>query len=284
MQKLEFVKAHGTGNDFVIVDMLRDNLEGVDLAQLAVRMCDRHFGIGADGLILVLPSEKANYRMRIINPDGTEAEMCGNGIRCLAKYLFDRGMVGDSMTVETIPGLKAVDVIAKDGLGVRFTVNMGIPRLEAEQIPVTGLSGQVVRYPLEVDETRFEVTCVSMGNPHCVIFINADDMPMQRLAIQRFGPRIENHPMFPKKTNVEFVQVLNDHEVRIRVWERGAGATLACGTGACAAVVAGVLNGTLGRKATVHLPGGDLLVDWREVGNVYMTGPAEEVFSGTFCM
>ena len=276
MKELEFVKAQGIGNDFILIDCLRDNLGDTNLAALAVRLCDRNFGIGGDGLILILPSERADYRMRVINSDGSEAEMCGNGIRCLAKYLFDRGLAGESVAVETLAGVKTVAVVARDGQGVRFTVDMGVPRLEAEEIPVSGFEGKVISRPLDVDGRRFNITCVSMGNPHCVIFADS----RERSTLENLGPKIENHPAFPNKTNVEFVRLINDHELQVNVWERGAGITLACGTGACASVVAGVLNGKVGRKATVHLPGGDLLIDWHEHGSVYMTGPAEEVFTG----
>ena len=279
MQELDFVKAHGIGNDFVIVDCLRDQLGDTEPAALAVQMCDRNFGIGGDGLILVLPSDIADYRMRAINSDGSEAEMCGNGIRCFAKYVFDRGMAGESISVETLAGVKAIDVFSGDGRGIAFEVNMGTPALEADDIPVSGYEGRVISRPLAVDDTTFDITCVSMGNPHCVIFVDSvEDVPLERL-----GPTIETHSAFPKKTNVEFAQAVRRDEVSVRAWERGAGVTLACGTGACATIVAGVLNDVMDRKATVHLPGGDLLIEWREDGEVYMTGPAQEVFTGKFC-
>lgn len=276
MRELEFIKAHGIGNDFVILDCLQNELGDTDLSALAMRLCDRNFGVGADGIVLVLPSEIADYRMRIINSDGSEAEMCGNGIRCFAKYLFDRGMAGEVISVETLAGIKTIDVFSGDGRGIAFAVNMGVPGLEAKDIPVSGWEGRVVSRPLAVGDMSFDVTCVSVGNPHCVIFLDS----LEDVALERLGPMIEAHPVFPQKTNVEFAQVLNRDEVGVRVWERGAGVTLACGTGACAAVVAGVLNKILNRQATVHLPGGDLLIDWRESGEIYMTGPAEEVFAG----
>ena len=278
MQKLEFVKLHGAGNDFVVLDSLRGELDGVDLSSLAVRMCDRHFGIGADGLVLVLPSGGARYRMRIFNSDGSEAEMCGNGIRCFARYLCNRGMAGESMTVETLAGVRTIDVVTTGSSEVGFRVNMGAPGLDAEQIPVSGFEGRMISRPLEVDGARFDITCVSMGVPHCVIFVDSTaDVPLWQL-----GPAVETHSAFPRGTNVEFAEVLKRDEVKVRVWERGAGITLACGTGACATVVAGVLNGIMDRKAMVHLPGGDLQIHWQEGGEVYMTGPAEEVFTGTF--
>ncbi|HUV05470.1 MAG TPA: diaminopimelate epimerase [Armatimonadota bacterium] len=281
MKELEFTKAHGIGNDFIIIDCLRGNLGDTNLARLAVRLCDRNFGIGGDGLILILPSERADFRMRTINSDGSEAEMCGNGIRCLARYLFDRGLAGESVAVETLAGVKPIGIVRGEGCGVGFTVDMGVPRLEAEEIPVSGFDGRVISRPLEVDGTQFSITCVSMGNPHCVILAGSNGAPVDRSTLESLGPKIENHPAFPSRTNVEFARVVSDHELQVDVWERGAGITLACGTGACASVVAGVLNGKVGRKATVYLTGGDLLVDWREDGAVYMTGPAEEVFTGS---
>jgi len=278
MQQLEFVKMHGIGNDFIIADFTKSGLKGLDLGRLAVRMCDRNFGVGADGVLLVLPSETADFRMRLINSDGSEAEMCGNGVRVVAKYLFDRGMCGESVTVETLGGTKVMELEARNGTAVGATVNMGAPRLDARDIPVSGYRGKVINRPLEVDGVMHEITCVSMGNPHCVLFVDAvEEVPLEKL-----GPRLETHPAFPQKTNVEFAQVVKPDDLIVRVFERGAGVTLACGTGACASVVAGVLTGRCGRQATVHLPGGKLLIDWREDGDVYMTGPAEEVFIGTY--
>jgi len=278
MPELQFVKMHGAGNDFVFVDCLQGMgpLEGVDPAKFSEQVCERHFGIGADGLVLVLPSSVADYRMRIINSDGSEAEMCGNATRCFAKYLFDRGLIKDSVSIETLGGIKYVEVQAQDGQTVSATVNMGAPKLDAAEIPITGFSGQVVLQPLDVNGQRLEITCVNVGIPHCVIFVHsAADVPLEEI-----GPRIETHPAFPEKTNVDFAQVISPEEVIMRVWERGAGVTLACGTGACATVVAGSLTRKTGRRATVHLPGGDLSIDWREDGNVYMTGPAVEVYQG----
>ena len=276
MKELNFVKAQGIGNDFVIVNCLSGILDEDSLPGLGVRICDRHFGIGGDGLILVLPSAVADYRMRVINSDGSEAEMCGNGVRCFARYLLNRGLVGRSLSVETLAGIKHIDVVDVNG-DVWFSVNMGTPALDAAQIPIAGYEGRVISQPLDVEGTRFDITCVSMGNPHCVIFVpSVAEIPLEQL-----GPKIETHPAFPRKTNVEFAEVLSPSEVRMRVWERGAGVTLACGTGAASTVVAGVLNGKLNRKATVHLPGGDLQIDWRDNDEIFMTGPAEEVFSGT---
>lgn len=276
-KNLEFVKSHGIGNDFIILDGLREPLEDMNLSSLAVRLCERHFGIGADGIVLVLPSSKADYRMRIINSDGSEAEMCGNGIRCFARYLVSRGLADDIVSIETVAGIKTVEISqGKDDL--LFTVNMGKPVLEAAEIPVSGYVGKVISQSLDVHGTAYDITCVSMGNPHCVIFVEGKSV--DDVALSEVGPKIEMHSAFPKKTNVEFAEVLNRNEMKVRVWERGAGITLACGTGACASVVAGVLNGLVENQAEVHLPGGDLYIDWRGDGNVYMTGPAKEVFVG----
>ncbi len=278
MQKLKFVKMHGIGNDFVLADFVTNNMPAVDLRDLAIRICDRNFGVGADGLLLVLPSEIADYQMRLINRDGSEAEMCGNGIRVFAKYLYDRGMVGETTEIETLAGVKTIRLSVENGKAVGATVGMGKPRLRAEDIPVIGYDGEVINSPLAVEGEKLQITCVSMGNPHCVIFVEStDEVPVERL-----GPKIEKHPSFPQGTNVEFVQVVSPSELKMRVWERGAGMTLACGTGACSSVVAGVLNGKCGRQATVHLPGGDLFIDWQEDGEVFMTGPAEEVFEGSY--
>lgn len=277
MRPVDFVKMHGAGNDFIVVDLLQKDL-GVDLSKLAVRMCDRNFGVGADGLLLVMPSASADYRMRLINRDGTEAEMCGNGIRVFAKYLFDRGMVGENAQIETLAGIKRIHLEVNGKKAVGATVNMGSPKLDAKEIPVVGYKGRVISRPLEVDGSIYEITCVNMGNPHCVIFMES----VEHVPVEKLGPKIEVHPTFPQRTNVEFVQILSPSELVMRVWERGAGMTLACGTGACSSVVAGVLNGKCGRCATVHLPGGDLRIEWREDNNLYMTGPAVEVYTGTY--
>lgn len=271
-RKLEFTKVQGAGNDFVLVNCLsQDPLEGEDLGKLAVRFCDRNFGIGGDGLILILPSASADFRMRIMNPDGSEAEMCGNATRCVGKYLFDRDLAGNTIRLETLAGVKTIEVTG-DG----YTVRMGMPALDAADIPVSGYRDRVISQPLEVEGRTFNITCVSMGNPHCVVFVDS----VEEIALEKLGPAVETHPAFPKKTNVEFAKVLSRNEVRVRVWERGVGITLACGTGACATLVAGVLNGLMDRKAAVHLPGGDLLIEWLDSGEVLMTGPAREVFAG----
>jgi diaminopimelate epimerase len=266
---LEFTKMQGLGNDFILLD---DMSEGLELTPEQVRhLCDRHFGVGADGVIAVSPSSRADLKMRVFNPDGSEAEMCGNGIRCFALYARDRGLVpGPELSVETLAGIIRPRI---DGKTV--TVDMGEPEFDPEKIPVN-LPGEVIDYPVVFAGRKVEITCVSMGNPHCVIFRDPGEEP----PVAELGPLIEIDPLFPERTNVEFVAVLNDRELDFRVWERGAGMTLACGTGACAALAAAARTGRTGRKALVRLPGGDLDIEWRENNRIFMTGPAVEVFTG----
>lgn len=280
MMKIEFVKMHGLGNDFILIDCLIKPLgDSSFLSYLAKRLCNRHFGIGADGLILILPSSKADLQMRIFNSDGSEAQMCGNGIRCFAKYAYKNKLVSKiKFTVETLAGIITPELIFKDKEISGIKVDMGSPKLKRREIPMTGEDTLTV-----VDETlkinpkqTFKVTCVSMGNPHCIIFV--DDI--QSIPVNEIGPKIENHPIFPEKTNVGFIQILNRKEINFRVWERGVGETLACGTGACAALVASALNKKSERQAIIHLTGGDLDIEWIENGPVFMTGPAELIFKG----
>ncbi|MER3415282.1 MAG: diaminopimelate epimerase [Gemmataceae bacterium] len=274
---MRFVKMHGAGNDYVYVDCFRQVLPG-DPASLARAMSHRHFGVGADGLILILPSERADARMRMFNADGSEAEMCGNGIRCVAKYLYDHGLVRrEQIFVETARGVLALHVFPEDGRVRRVRVDMGEPILEASRIPTTLPGNPPVAVPLTWPDTVYDVTCLSMGNPHCVTFVSelTDEL------VHRIGPQLEHHPAFPQRTNVEFAKVIAADAVQVRVWERGTGETLACGTGACAVVVAGALSGKTRRSLTVHMPGGDLAVEWNASDNhVYLTGPAVEVFTG----
>jgi len=264
---MRFVKMHGLGNDFIIVNCLEHEMENP--GETAKKVCKRRFGIGADGLILVMPSDKADYMMRVFNADGSEAEMCGNGIRCFAKYLKDRDMAGKAMAVETLAGIIKPEITDK---GVR--VDMGKARLKREEIPMEGPSGKVVDEDFNVLGKTFKVTCVSMGNPHCVIFVE----DVENFEVEKYGQAIEKDKRFPKKTNVEFVEVKDSGHIKVRVFERGVGETLACGTGACASAVAGVLNKKTGKEVTVELPGGKLFIDYKD--NVYMTGPAEEVCEG----
>jgi len=276
---IEFVKMHGLGNDFIIVDCVRHPYDVEMLVNAAVPLCDRHFGIGGDGLILVMPSTECDFRMRIINNDGSEAEMCGNGVRCFAKYLYEHGLTEQTtFTIDTLAGVITPVLILDDDHVKAVRVDMGEPRLERAVIPMAGPDGQVVNEALQVDGETFTLTAVSMGNPHAVIFV--DDVA--NFPVEKYGALIEKHRAFPRKTNVEFVQVVSPTYLKMRVWERGAGITLACGTGACATLVAAVLTGNAERSATVELPGGPLVITWSDANNhVYMTGAAEEAFTGT---
>ncbi|MDY0268487.1 diaminopimelate epimerase [Trichloromonas sp.] len=276
---MKFAKMHGAGNDYVYVNGFEEQV--ADPAALARAVSNRQFGIGSDGLILILPSETADVRMRMFNADGSEAEMCGNGIRCVAKYAYDHGLVTNTaIRVETGAGVKPLQLFSNAANRVeRVRVNMGRPVLRRSLIPMSGPEAeQVVAEPLTVLDRTFAITCVSMGNPHCVIFVdNVDVFP-----VELYGPAIENHPLFPRRINVEFVQVLSSGEVRQRTWERGAAETLACGTGASAVTVAGVLAGRTDRRLLNHLRGGDLEMEWAEDGDIYMTGPAVQVFEGDY--
>lgn len=274
---MNFTKMHGLGNDFIVVAgerRLPDNA-----SELALDLCNRFFGIGADGLVYVLPSEQADFRMRIINSDGSEAEQCGNAIRCVAKYVYDNGLTDkEEITIETLgAGVQQVQLAVDGGKVSSVRVDMGEPILQGLQVPTTVDAERVVEHPIEVDGRTFAFTAVSMGNPHAVIYV--DDAV--NFDLETWGPKLETHPMFPRKINVEFVTVNTRGQADMRVWERGAGPTLACGTGACATLVASVLTGATDRSATVSLKGGDLLIEWNEADNhVYMTGPAAEVFRG----
>jgi len=276
---MKFTKMHGAGNDYVYVDGFAETV--ADPAALARQVSDRHFGVGGDGLILILPSEQADVRMRIFNPDGSEAEMCGNGLRCVAKYAYDHGRVQRlAITVETGAGLLPVEMFSNAAGRVdRVRVNMGRPRLRRAEIPMTGPAGeQVIDVELTVLDRTFRISCVSMGNPHCVIFVE----DLAGFPVATYGPAIEHHALFPRRTNVEFVEVISPQEVRQRTWERGAGETLACGTGASAVTVAGFLTGRTGSHLLNHLTGGDLEMSWDGHGEVFMTGPAAEVFTGEY--
>jgi diaminopimelate epimerase len=273
--QLRFTKMHGIGNDYVYVDCFAASV--VDPAALARRVSPRRTGIGSDGVILICPSDTADCRMEMYNADGSRGEMCGNGIRCVGKYVYDHGLVKkDTLRVATDAGVKVLGLHIRDGRVHAATVDMGEPILDGQRIPVAA-EGRVLNAPLQVDGHTYQVTCVSMGNPHCVVFLpHVDDLPLADI-----GPRFEYHPFFPKRVNTEFVHVLGRRELRMRVWERGSGETAACGTGACAALVAAVLNDKADRHATLHLNGGDLQVEWSAADNhVFMTGPAEEVFTG----
>jgi diaminopimelate epimerase len=276
---MKFVKMHGAGNDYVYIDGFKESVS--DPAALAIAVSNRNFGIGSDGLILILPSTLADIKMRMFNSDGSEAEMCGNGVRCVAKYAYDHGLVTkEVVSVETGAGILTLQLYPNAaGRIARVRVNMGLPRLTRGEIPLTGeATAQVVNLPLTILDRTFAITCVSMGNPHCVIFVE----DVENFPVEKYGPLIEHHSLFPRRTNVEFVEVRSRDEVRQRTWERGAGETLACGTGAAAVVVAGVLTGRTERVIKNILSGGELELEWSEAGPVFMTGPAVEVFSGEY--
>ncbi|MGE7271568.1 diaminopimelate epimerase [Brevibacillus panacihumi] len=279
---MKFTKMHGLGNDYVYVNCFEEDVSRVDLPELARRVSDRHFGIGGDGLILILPSERADFRMRVFNNDGSEAKNCGNGLRCVSKYVFDHGLTQETrFTVETLGGIMAPVVsVGTDGKVDQVSIDMGEPRFERSAIPMTGIPEErAVEEVIDVVDASFTMTAVSMGNPHAVLFVDE----VRDEDVRLYGPQVEFHEWFPERTNVEFIQVLNRQEIEFRVWERGTGVTLACGTGACAAAVAACLRGKTDREVTVHLAGGDLFIEWRESDNrVIMTGPAEEVFSGVY--
>ena len=279
---MRFTKMHGIGNDYVYVDCVR-NRPPADPAAVARAVSDRHFGIGSDGLILICPSERADARMRMFNADGSESEMCGNGIRCVAKFVHDHDIARKPrLTIETGRGVLTLDLEVKDDKVSRVRVNMGEPILKSADIPTTLPGDPPVNVPLSVWSITFLATCASMGNPHAVMF--DCDMMLQtgeNDILPLVGPKVEHHEAFPRRVNAHFVKVHSPAEVTMRTWERGSGVTWACGTGACAVCVAGVLTGKTGRKLLAHLPGGDLELEWSEADNhVYMTGPATEVFSG----
>jgi len=272
---LKFTKMHGCGNDYVYIDAGSEQID--DPPALARVISDRRFGIGSDGLILILPSDVADFRMRMFNPDGSEAQ-CGNGLRCVAKFVYDHRMTDKSqLTIETLAGVLSVK-LALDGNVTKVSANMGRPRLERAEIPMKGDPGEVLNEPFSVDGETFSVTCLSMGNPHCVIYV--DDV--ESFPVTTVGPQIENADVFPERTNVEFVQVISSTEVRQRTWERGAGETLACGTGASAVCVAGVLAGRTQEELLIHLTGGDLELSWKDRADVVLTGPAVTVYEGVY--
>jgi diaminopimelate epimerase len=274
---MHFTKLHGCGNDYVFVDCFRHPAPR-DPARLSQVISDRHKGVGSDGLILICPSDKADARMRMFNADGSEAEMCGNGVRCLAKYVYDHGLVRKpTLTVETGRGILTLELDVAGGTVRQVRVDMGEPILQASHIPTTLPGDPPTGALLRLPDCQFQVTCVSMGNPHCIIFTES----ITDALVRAVGPRIEKHAAFPRRTNVEFVSVNRPDDATVRVWERGSGETLACGTGACAVAVAGVLTGRTQRRITTRLAGGDLQLYWSETDHhVYMTGPAVEVFSG----
>lgn len=277
--RLNFTKMEGLGNDYVYVNCFKETVEHP--SELAVKLSDRHFGIGADGLILIKPSEVADFQMEMYNADGSRSEMCGNGIRCVGKYVYDYGLTDKAeISVETLAGIKYLQfTFGDDGKVSLVRVNMGAPILKPEDVPVAIPDLDVVKdYPLTVDGQEYRITCVSMGNPHCVSFVDDVD----GFSLESVGPKFEHHPIFPNRVNAEFVELVSPTYAKMRVWERGTGETLACGTGTCATVVACILNGKTEDEVTVKLLGGELIIRWdREENIVYMTGPARVVFDGT---
>ena len=279
---MKFTKMHGCGNDYVYVDCTEHMLSNPSGAAVAVS--DRHFGVGADGLILICPSDKADFRMAMYNADGSEGSMCGNGIRCVAKFVYDKGLTDKTtLTIETKAGIKTLKLTVENGKVALVQVNMGLPNFNAAAVPVVGITREVpglgeavIGQQVNVADSEWTMTCVSMGNPHAVVWVN----DVSTLPLEQIGPAFEHAPMFPDRVNTEFVQVLNDHEINMRVWERGSGETLACGTGACASAAACYLTGRTGDKVLVHLRGGDLAIEIGEDGCLYMTGPATTVFEG----
>ncbi len=273
---MKFTKMEGLGNDYVYVNCFKEMVENPQ--SVAIKVSDRHFGIGSDGLILIKPSEVADFCMDMYNADGSRSEMCGNGIRCVAKYVYDYGLTTKTnISIETLAGIKYLDLQVEDGKVKLVTVNMGAPELVPANIPVKSEKDILIKEPIEVGGRQYEMTCVSMGNPHSIVFVeDTENFPLEEV-----GPQFENHEVFPNRVNAEFIQILDAKTVNMRVWERGTGETLACGTGACAATVACILNGLTENEITLHLLGGDLLVHWdREENLVYMTGPAKIVFDG----
>lgn len=275
---MKFTKMHGCGNDYVYINCFEEKIENP--TELAIKVSNRHFGVGSDGLILICPSDKADFRMDMYNADGSQSEMCGNGIRCVGKYVYDYGLTNkDEVSVETLAGIKYLKFQIEDGKVKMITVDMGEPELIAANVPVISKNEKAIDEEIIVDGVAYYMTCVSMGNPHSVVFVDStSEFPLEEI-----GPKFESHERFPRRVNAEFVQVLSENEVNMRVWERGTGETLACGTGTCATAVACILNGKTKDEVKVHLLGGDLIIKWdRDTNHIYMTGPAEVVFDGVF--
>jgi diaminopimelate epimerase len=277
MSDILFTKMQGLGNDYIYINCMESTPE--NLPQLAISMSDRHFGIGADGIILILPSEIADFKMRIFNADGSEAKMCGNGSRCVAKYVYDNGLTNKTeVSLETLSGIKILKLHLKDNLVDTVTVDMGEPELYCPNIPVVYDKDKMTDALIATSRGDVKITAVSMGNPHGVVFVDK----MENVDVHGLGRELEIHSIWPDRANIEFIEVISPNEIKMRVWERGSGETLACGTGSCASVVAAALTGRTNRKVTVHLLGGDLNIEWAENNHVYMTGPARTVCHGTY--
>lgn len=279
---MKFTKMHGLANNYIYVNLFEEQLREEELSSLAVKVSNVNTGIGSDGMILICPSDKADFRMRVFNNDGSEAKNCGNGLRCVAKYVYERGLTNkQSMTIETLGGIVEAQLQLEDDDKVKsITVDMGLPRLLKRDLPMQGdPESKTILENIQADGTTYAITGVSMGNPHAVIFVDN----MEEVDVAAVGPKIEVLPLFPERVNVEFIQIVNRDEIVFRVWERGSGITQACGTGACAAAVAGILTKQLDDQVLVHLLGGDLQIEWnQEIGHVYMTGPAEFICDGVF--
>ena len=275
---MRFTKMHGLGNDYVYINCFEEKVENP--SELSIKMSNRHFGIGSDGIILIMSSNNADFRMRMFNSDGSEAEMCGNGIRCVGKYVYDNKMTDKRVIkVETLGGIKTLDLIIENDKVSLVKVDMGEPILESKKVPVTHNKERVIGEEFSIEGEKYIFTCVSMGNPHAITYLS----DVKKLLIGDIGPKIENHKLFPKRINAEFVRVISRDRLEMRVWERGAGETLACGTAACAVLVASVLNGVSNRNVTIELLGGELEIEWNKIDNhVYMTGPATKVFEGVW--
>ena len=275
---MKFTKMHGCGNDYVYINGAEEKIPQEKKPELVRRLSDRHFGIGGDGVIFINPAEEADFEMEMYNADGTRAEMCGNGIRCVAKYVYDKHLTDQTeFSIVSAGKIKYITLEVENGMAVQVRVDMGTPELTAKNVPVVSEKEQVIDEEIIVQGKAYRMTCVSMGNPHAIVFME----DVKNLAIETVGPYFENHECFPKRTNTEFVRVIDRNKVEMRVWERGTGETLACGTGCCATVVACVLNGLTERDVTVHVLGGDIRITWDEAENtIYMTGPAETVFEG----
>jgi diaminopimelate epimerase len=272
---MKFTKMHGLGNDFVVVNGFTERVEND--RELTIAICDRHTGIGADGLIVILPSDKADFRMHYINADGSLAEMCGNGIRCLSKYVYEHGLTDkEEFVVETLGGLNRQILAVDAGKVTAVSVDMGRPKFKRAEIPMLGKGDEVIDEPISVDGREFRITALSTSNPHAVVFVDDVD----KAPVDKLGPLIEHHSLFPRRTNVEFVHVLDRSNIRMRIWERGCGETLASGSGSSASAVASIINGFTEREVTVHVPLGRLHITWPQDGNITMTGPAAEVFTG----
>lgn len=278
MDKLVFTKMHGLGNDYLFIDA-RPGLPTTNIAELSRQMSHRHLGAGADGIILILASDVADFKMRIFNADGSEAETCGNGIRCFAKYVYEHGFTSKrEFVIETLAGPNRVELFVSNGKVERVRSNMGKPNFERSKIPMVGPEGKVIEEPIEVEGETVRITAVNIGNPHAVVFVpDATQAPVTTL-----GPKIEHHPLFPQRTNVEFVSVIDRSNIVMRIWERGSGVTMASGSGSCASALASMITGRVERRVQVHLVYGVLIIEWSEDGYVYQEGPAEEVYTGTW--